>query len=777
MTDTCYGRPDSEPAESPPLAADSPSQAPSDRPQAAAAAPAEEPRKDAVTGSLGETAPLAVERAPDEPAGGGADGLEPKDGERDLDPTQGEPTLPLEQMTPVVRDGVLMVFGPEGDPVPPHAFGDAAASRPDAELRLADGGSVRASRIAEVLRVQTTGRLAAADRDDAWILMMLGQGKGPEQAPEEALGAEKSSGTATVIDDALLTTSQGDNPSPIVDVPAGDPARKSDDGAPALEDRGGHPGELSATESGSVAEDDVPERLVAVEEVGSDAEPGAAAVVIGPEVAPDLPEADLDLDSLGVAETLDLDFQLGFDLDLEVGGEDEAEIDGQSEFDDCFDIQPEDLLDDGAGHGAEQVPGSAEAAANGSSGDLHVGESSWMTPELAAPRHDQPDGSKVLPQEHHEQGHAGSQATDRDHIDPAPSSDQGTPDHPAHDGADGQDSVVVPGEKIAAGGALDGPTPSVEVDIAPPRDDQPDGSEALPHERDEQRHAGSQATDRPDPVPDSDRGSPDHPALDGAGDRDSAAVSGEQIAARDALDGPGPSVEADVAPPRHEITTASHGGDVDPERIALVVIRGVPEDAVLSTGTRDEDGSWSISPLDLSSVVIRLPDGESEGAPAAEDGELDITGIAFTEGGDLVAVSETVPLADYLDQPAPIPSAGSGVDSEPAADEPCPIPLRIDPEAWGGEPFDALVVRDLPPGARMSAGAHDPSIGGWVLMPEDLRGLAVVPPAGSGDFSLTLLGFSLGQDDGNAAKVLARPRVAPMSAGQGSIGGAEHGRS
>jgi hypothetical protein len=253
----------------------------------------------------------------------------------------------------------------------------------------------------------------------------------------------------------------------------------------------------------------------------------------------------------------------------------------------------------------------------------------------------------------------------------------------------------------------------------------------------------------------------DRPAHDAASDQDSAAVPGATSAARGTLDGPLPRVKVDAAAPQDDAVGASHGADVDPERIALVVIRGVPEDAVLSTGTRDEDGSWSISPLDLSSVVIRLPDEESEGGPAKVEGELDITGIAFTEGGDLVAVSETVPLADYLDQPTPIPSADFDADGKPAPADSCPVPLQVDPEAWQGDSFDALVVRDLPPGARMSAGAYDPSIGGWVLMPEDLSGLEVEPPRGSGNFSVTLLGVTLGEGDGNAARVLARVRVAP----------------
>ena len=93
--------------------------------------------------------------------------------------------------------------------------------------------------------------------------------------------------------------------------------------------------------------------------------------------------------------------------------------------------------------------------------------------------------------------------------------------------------------------------------------------------------------------------------------------------------------------------------DVDPDNMALVVIRGVPAGARLSTGMRDDDGSWSISPLDLSTVTISLAaEGSGDGAGPDVDGDLDITGIALAEDGELVAISETVPLADYLADPA-----------------------------------------------------------------------------------------------------------------------------
>jgi hypothetical protein len=109
------------------------------------------------------------------------------------------------------------------------------------------------------------------------------------------------------------------------------------------------------------------------------------------------------------------------------------------------------------------------------------------------------------------------------------------------------------------------------------------------------------------------------------------------------LDGP-----ADLPHGTSEAKAAEAEQEVDPDSIVLVMMRGVPEGAVLSTGVRDDDGTWLISPLDLSTVTISLaPEGAGRGA----DGNLSITGIALAENGELVAISETVPLADYLADP------------------------------------------------------------------------------------------------------------------------------
>jgi hypothetical protein len=296
---------------------------------------------------------------------------------RSGEPVEGQ-GLALGQMRLAFEDGLLMVLGPEGDPVPPHAFAAAAAAHPDAPLALPDGTAVPASQVAAVLGAQALGRLGAPDQGNAWLLAMLREGGGPEPASEDQLRAEQGAGA-----------------------PGSQPA--------------------VATDAGSLA-------------------PGAPP-----------------------------------------GGE----------------------------HATSSEPG------------IPAGE-----------------------------------------ADPAP---------PA------------------------------------PRDEEP------------------------------------APLRSGQADAEPAALARQ--------------------------------AEVDPDSVVLVVMHGVPEDARLSTGVRDDDGTWLISPLDLATVTISLASsgglassGASKGSAApGADGDLSITGIALAEDGELVAFSETVPLADYL--------------ADPGAGDPTPVKDTAAPSA------------------------------------------------------------------------------------------------
>jgi hypothetical protein len=106
-------------------------------------------------------------------------------------PSSADAALDLEMTSAVVERGLLMIFGPDGDPLPPGAFAAAAADRPDAGVRIGTDARMPAHRVAAVLDAQSTGRLAAGeDEANAWIEAMLGLGPQPTTCTPSELHAE-----------------------------------------------------------------------------------------------------------------------------------------------------------------------------------------------------------------------------------------------------------------------------------------------------------------------------------------------------------------------------------------------------------------------------------------------------------------------------------------------------------------------------------------------------------------------------------------------------------
>jgi hypothetical protein len=142
-----------------------------------------------------------------------------------------------------------------------------------------------------------------------------------------------------------------------------------------------------------------------------------------------------------------------------------------------------------------------------------------------------------------------------------------------------------------------------------------------------------------------------------------------------------------------------------------------------------------VSPRDLTGLSLSLPSGRSG------DLTLQVVAIAVRNGnGDLASVSTMIPV--------PFRLAAEGR-------APAPIPVAIDPRVLSGDGAlaDALIVRDLPAGATLSAGAYDSAIDGWVLLPRQAGALTVTPAIGqTEDFTLTLLGVRL-------SDARARPRL------------------
>jgi hypothetical protein len=208
-----------------------------------------------------------------------------------------------------------------------------------------------------------------------------------------------------------------------------------------------------------------------------------------------------------------------------------------------------------------------------------------------------------------------------------------------------------------------------------------------------------------------------------------------------------------------------------PDRVVLVVVRGLPEGASLSAGAASGDGSWLLSPQDLPGLSLTpardwaadLSVAIAAIAIASPEGELTATATTVSvpwrrAGVDPAPSPSVAPAPSFVGEPTssigdPAPSAVDLACSPAAGPARTSIPLDLTPEFLSeGGAFDALIVRDLPAGVSLSAGTYDPAMGVWVLLPHQLAGLSVITSGGWGeDFSLSLTGVSLRAD--------ARPRL------------------
>ncbi len=177
---------------------------------------------------------------------------------------------------------------------------------------------------------------------------------------------------------------------------------------------------------------------------------------------------------------------------------------------------------------------------------------------------------------------------------------------------------------------------------------------------------------------------------------------------------------------------------VDPDRVAALIVRGLPPGGALSAGIDDGDGRWVLSPRQLVGLTLIPPAGWNEAL------SLQITAVAArNRAGEFVTATESVVVP--LEAHAPAETV---------------VPLAIDPTvAEDGKALSAVMIRGLPAGARLSAGTYDPATGGWVLRPDQLERLTVAVPIGQRGFALTVLGIALATGGRADARLLTRLAV------------------
>jgi hypothetical protein len=172
----------------------------------------------------------------------------------------------------------------------------------------------------------------------------------------------------------------------------------------------------------------------------------------------------------------------------------------------------------------------------------------------------------------------------------------------------------------------------------------------------------------------------------------------------------------------------------DPD-LAVPVARGLPDDR--------DGGGWFSSLRNLSSLAITRGAGPGSRKGAGARG---ISG----------PVRRGARVRDKVERSSAQERGAGAAKSVAGLPGPRTVALGLNPQALEAEGFHALVVRDVPPRARLSAGAYDPALDGWVMRLRDLNSLMISAPVElRGDFTLTLMGIALRPGDANAVRILA----------------------
>ena len=181
--------------------------------------------------------------------------------------------------------------------------------------------------------------------------------------------------------------------------------------------------------------------------------------------------------------------------------------------------------------------------------------------------------------------------------------------------------------------------------------------------------------------------------------------------------------------------------DTDASESQYLIISGVPETAVLSNGEKQADGTWRLTPAQLSDLTITPP------ANSGDDFTLTITSYASESENESVATTtETIDVTVYgvADAPELIVNPAQGNEDEA-------IGLSIAPTLTDEDGSESLliIVKGVPDLASLNQGVRQ-SNGDYHLLQADLDALALTPaPNSDTDLNLTVIAQSTDADSGD----------------------------
>ena len=135
--------------------------------------------------------------------------------------------------------------------------------------------------------------------------------------------------------------------------------------------------------------------------------------------------------------------------------------------------------------------------------------------------------------------------------------------------------------------------------------------------------------------------------------------------------------------------------DTDGSEELSITISGVPDGAVLSAGTHNADGSWTLTPAQLTGLTVTPPQDYS--------GTMNLSVTATSLDGTSTAASTasfSVTVGDVPDAVAPTLTVGPATGNEDTA---ITLNIAVDPADAG----TTITIAGVPDGATLSAGTDN----------------------------------------------------------------------
>ncbi len=146
----------------------------------------------------------------------------------------------------------------------------------------------------------------------------------------------------------------------------------------------------------------------------------------------------------------------------------------------------------------------------------------------------------------------------------------------------------------------------------------------------------------------------------------------------------------------------------NPSDTVIVTIAGVPSDATLSAGTNNNDGSWTLTPAQLTGLNFTA----GEVMPVT----LTVTATTTNPEGTTASTSQSIPL--IINPVAPTLTAPTTL----TVNEDGTVALGISETPFDARDTVSVTITGVPSDATLSAGTKN-SDGSWTLTPAQLTGL------------------------------------------------------